>query len=215
MYCEKYVDNAAESLIVVFCSADTFRVGLGENSEQGKRLEWYKIATQSTDAIFYSDQNNDWYQGDLLHIYQELVSIVHKYKSVTCLGASMGGYISLLMSSILNINDCIVFSPNTNLTHTWMWNFNKITNHWPDSLVFSGHDRFKSKFFDCKPYMKISLCKFHIHVAKKNLWDIYNLDHIRELENVKIKYYDSDSHTFFVQLKQKGLLPNNITDLLI
>ena len=105
-----------DTLIVSFAGNDTLINGI-------KRFEFLNFLEKNFNNIdkhFYIDHHFDSYHkgisGISNNIDQTIIYLkneIKKYKNVIFLGASSGGYASILFGSLLNINHVIAFIPQT------------------------------------------------------------------------------------------------------
>lgn len=89
-----------------------------------KSLITRKIKNNSFDILYLRDERKQWYLGDLPNIglnvsdtLKFLKKQTHAYNEIICIGASMGGYASLLYGSMLNANLVIAKNPQTDLDY--------------------------------------------------------------------------------------------------
>lgn len=113
------IQSGMANLIVTFA-------GLGHTIHSDLTVfEFRRSLTQMelpVDLLFLKDSKQQWYLGELPGIsktIEETTEFLHKqvngYDKVIFIGASSGGYASILFGSLLNIDAVIAFYPQTNL----------------------------------------------------------------------------------------------------
>src|SRR5690554_3011391 len=84
-------------------------------------FEFFNILNEkSLDKVFVRDFNQMWYlNGVDSHVdtfeklFLKLKRVIKGYEKVSFVGNSMGGYAAVLFGVLLNVNECVVFSPQT------------------------------------------------------------------------------------------------------
>ena len=126
-------------------------------------FEFFRTLDQfNIDKVFVRDLHQMWYQNGLLgytdnytdtfKLLKNIISI-KKYKQVTFLGNSSGGYASLLFGNLLKIDRVIAFSPQTFINS----NLRKRNNDFRWSEEIKKIDLIKHKcVFDIKKIVKNS-----------------------------------------------------------
>ena len=100
------------------------------------------------DKLFFIDKHQCWYQKGLKDLTSDIKTSVEfiknkikKYKEVIFIGASSGGYASILFGSLLNIQKVIVFFPQTyidlkKIDNKEYFNLKKFINNTTQYYVF-------------------------------------------------------------------------------
>lgn len=121
----KKIDNGGKNLVFAFAgnapveweNIDIERVT--PIFEFGRSLSNMNL---DADIMFIKDNTSRWYLGNLEGIGENIEETIlflkkqtKKYNKIVCLGASAGGYGSILFGSILNATASIAFIPQTDL----------------------------------------------------------------------------------------------------
>jgi len=117
-----------ESFLFKKCKNDTKKLiisfgGMGSLVGMIQPFEFLNFFTNNNveyDLMFVTDQNKKWYQKGIKNISTDIPSTleflknkIKDYEKVIFVGASAGGYASILFGSLLNIDKVIVFFPQT------------------------------------------------------------------------------------------------------
>ena len=184
--------------------------------------------------IFVRDPNKAWYLKGILEYGYNVISFfsfLKKYcflnniKNIILIGASMGGYASLLYGKLLSTyfnTLTITFSPQTNLTKTFNieneptdWMNDKLNkNVWP---FLTDCD---NKFLNIQKVLQWKSYKYNKNIAfcsSGRELDVKYLDNIKDYCEIEM-FNAGDEHNIASWLKNKKILINiidiNIKDFL-
>ncbi|ASQ10233.1 tetratricopeptide repeat-containing protein [Sinorhizobium meliloti] len=121
---------------------------------------------------------------DLQSTADALSSVVKggRFKRVTCIGASMGGYAALLFGALLKVDRAVAFSPQTVFHERWPYAPS------PDVPV---------RDFDLPGLVgAASRTQFHI-VSSSELHDVYQASLVAKHKNVRLDVIEWDHNTLF------------------
>lgn len=119
--CFKWLNNGGTNLIVAFA-------GLGNDSFSLPMFNFERslqaMQNLNADFLLMKDPTKSWFIGELPEIgdFNDTVSFLKtnnkKYQSVVYIGASAGGYASILFGNMLKIPAVIAFEPQTDFDLT-------------------------------------------------------------------------------------------------
>lgn len=111
-------ENGSNNLILSFQSASKKSLNKFEWLEPLNRMQ------SDFDILCLKDYSQKWYLSRLRNIGKNIYHTCNfiskqtqKYKSVICIGSSMGGYASVLYGSLFNVKSVIAFGPQTDLKY--------------------------------------------------------------------------------------------------
>lgn len=161
--------------------------------------ESYFISRSDDTHIFIADRLDQW--GNSFNL-DEILSTINPYindKEVYCIGSSLGGFLSIIFSNILNAKACIAFVPQyTPFSDVLGQNF------WPNDLIKSRHPMFDKVIFN-------QSCQYFI-VTTNDEEDLISLPKFinDQNENIHILIFDSNKkflhHNLAKKIKSLGLM---------
>ncbi|PNV84455.1 MAG: hypothetical protein C0627_00840 [Sulfurimonas sp.] len=172
------------------------------------------IGEMVTNKIFIMDKSDSWYHNGIDGLTSTMeetiefiknITVQKKYSKIICTGASMGGYMALLIGRLIGATNIVAFSPQTFLDEKnrkkygdtrWSSEINKLNKPDIDKKYFDLKELYKETFDDTK---------IEIHYSKQIKLDEI---HAKHLDNKKIKLigYDDADHYIAVYLHKKGAL---------
>ena len=112
------IDNNGSDLIICF-SGLWLAIDQVPIFEFGRSLSSLEL---NSDILLLRDHSESWYLNGLKNTCTDFDSFllflqneINKYDKVVAIGASAGGYASILTTSLLNFDGCIAFIPQTDL----------------------------------------------------------------------------------------------------
>ena len=85
--------------------------------EISDKLKFFLKDFDSIDYLSYKDSAYNWYLNDIDDFIKKINNEIKGYPKITFVGRSAGGYIAILIGSLLNIDNVIAFSPQTFVSH--------------------------------------------------------------------------------------------------
>ena len=142
-------DNNNFNRIIVSFGGQGLRLGLIPPFEF---MNFLSSTFKGCDKLFFIDKHQCWYQKGLKDLTSDIKTTVEfiknkiqRYKEVIFIGASSGGYASILFGSLLNIQKVIVFFPQTyinlNNFNNKYFNLKKFINNTTQYYVFCDLSR--------------------------------------------------------------------------
>ena len=80
------------------------------------------------DFLFYRDTSYNWYLNDIDSFIKKIKDATEGYTKITFIGRSAGGYIAILIGSLLDVGNVITFCAQTFVNHLPM-RVQKLSNH--------------------------------------------------------------------------------------
>lgn len=194
--------------MALFCKEDIqgkdtlycFFSGHGTFDKEGMKYEWEKTAKDiEADKIFFCNKPRAWYQDVIREVYKKIEKFGEGKKIVT-IGASMGGYASLLFGHLFN-GKSITFSPQTILKP------NDFDMRWKKSLQVI------SQFTGYKEYLDLSFIEgmqHHIYYGVNCKEDVFQAE---RLCNVSLHPIDYPDHDIAKYLKGQGRLKEIVLEM--
>ena len=200
---EKRILENSDTLVVIFS-------GMATQLSMPPAEFMRTFLSKNISVIFIKDFWQCWYQKGLLgisnniqdtvtYLRQELSEI--SYKKLVFIGTSAGGYASLLFGNLLNADNVLCFSPQTNIQR-------KVFNRFK-----SQDSRLKDIDFNC-PYLDLNQTfklhdysgKINIYFGEHNLVDKEHASNLIDFEYVNLIPLATDSHNTAEYLKEQGKL---------
>lgn len=165
-----------------------------------------------TNKIFIMDKSDSWYHNgidDLTDDINETISFIKtikdrkKYSKVLCVGASMGGYMALLVGRLIGATNILALSAQTFLDTK---NRNKYQDdRWEKSI--GELNTLNREYLDLKPLYEDfnEDCNVEIHYSKDNELDVIHANHL-ENKNIKTIGYEHSDHYLAAFLHKKNML---------
>lgn len=143
------------------------------------------IKNNNFDILGVRDLNYSWYISDINSYLSKLDEIIKKYDNVIFIGISSGGFASLLYGKILKVNKIISFSPQTNISESFL---NKIKDRRFDKLLQQKvYSPWNNRYYDLNNFEKIKEQEINIIYSSTNKYDE---QHIKFIENSCSKIID-------------------------
>ena len=210
-------ETDADTLILSFS-------GLGGNLG-GMFYNRYHLITNGikTHKIFINDTASLWYLAGIPGITRDIhgtinliekLALHNKYRKIICIGASMGGYMSLLTGYLIGATHIVVFSPQTFLDEDnrkkygdsrWSGLMKKLPKNIPLSyldLSLLYRDMSKKNF------------NIQIHYSSMLMLDRVHVEHLGLGQNAEYHPYDVESHYITIYLDKLGMLEPIINKIL-
>ncbi len=175
----------------------------------------FLIGKMKTHKIFILDQKNRWYHNGIENVttdMDETVAFIKKiiqqenYSKILCVGASMGGYMALLIGKLIHATNILAFSPQTFIDEENRKKYND--TRWHVELDNLNKNAKNKNYFDLQKFYKEPLedsLNVEIHYSKNVKLDELHALHLQNKAIKLIGYEDSD-HYIAVYLHQKGAL---------
>lgn len=172
--------------------------------------------------LFVKDPSHRWFQGGIegltgsmeetLSFLQRLLTLGN-YRRLVCVGASMGGYMALLVGSVLGADRVLAFSPQTFLDEVNRQHYKE--PRWADYLARlpTGVDPL---WLDVRRVMDRYLqpdTRIDIHYGKQLYMDGIHVKHLGERPNVHVCAHEVCRHDISVYLDQQGVLNDLLAGL--
>lgn len=213
------ISNKQKKLIIAFSGFIYFQEPY---THLAHHFEWKNslMNRHEYDFMFIRDLNMSWYlkgiyshSNDVESTLNFLLNICKKYEQVFVIGASMGGFASLLYTFLLsekykNIK-CLSFAPQTNLSEE-LWKYNDWMESKVNEFLFPQTDEIL-KFWKLK---NIINKKFDAKViySKENRYDTLSVNEISKfIEEVPI---NTNAHNVALHLKKLEKLDKLINTFL-
>ena len=192
----------ADTLIISFSGFNGFLGGIFHNRFN------YIMQNIKTHKIFIHDLHNSWYHHKIGYLFtniEDIIKIIQQllegknYKTILCIGASMGGYMALLVGAIIKASHIIAFSPQTFLDAK---NREKYQDtRWEKALKNISHEYQDLQLV----YQNIDTTSMdiQIHYAKNLQLDALHAKHLQN-NTIKLISYDTNDHHLAVYLHNKG-----------
>lgn len=175
----------------------------------------------NVNKIFINDVDNNWYHKGLegLTDIEKLLKWIKQfvdageYKKIICIGASMGGYMALLVGHILKATDIIALSPQTFIDTA---NREKYSDtRWSKAIELIDSNNIEKYYLDLALLYKQKLENTHIqlHYSQQLTLDERHAKHIG-LDKSALIAYDTDDHYLAAYLHKKGQLSTIIGNVL-
>lgn len=197
----EHIEKGSNTIFVVFSGFYKNKVNTS--------FEWNILRKTYSDVLFLKDDSQSWYLNGIGGVSTDVKSttlylndVIKPYERVIFMGASMGGYASILYGKVSNhkCKQIHAFSPQISLREYSYKpiadNINGITDY--------------NRFCDLSMIGPLPV-KTTIYYGKKN-----NMDHIQISRMKCIKrMYDTDVHTLPKFLKENGVLELIIERILV
>jgi len=180
-------------------------------------FEFYQSAKiLNENKIFFRDFNQSWYQCGLDGISDDLLStttyieneikLLHP-KKIFLVGNSMGGYASIMFSSLLEReSEVIAFSPQTFISPIERLRF--LDYRWQREIFKTYVSSFsKPKVWNLKSQLKKYMpTRISIFVSKVDRLDSIHANYIGNMENVSVFKFSEGGHGVVKLLRDRGVL---------
>ncbi|MFA6197309.1 MAG: YqiA/YcfP family alpha/beta fold hydrolase [Sulfurimonas sp.] len=175
----------------------------------------FLIGKMKTHKIFILDKSNSWFHNGIENVttnMDETIKFIQtiiqreNYSKILCVGASMGGYMALLIGKLINATNILAFSPQTCIDENNRKKFND--TRWSSELKNLNKDVKNTKYLDLQKLYEEpfkSSVNVEIHYSKNVPLDELHAKHLQNRQVKLIGYEDSD-HYIAVYLHQKGAL---------
>jgi len=193
MFFYHFEDRKSDTLIVMFNSAAPL------DNHQGHQYEFVNTLNKTKyDLLLFRSPIPNWYVNN----YDSIIDIIKqhtskKYKVKKCMGISMGAYASLIVGNIMDFNEVIAISAQTDITLEFT---EKHKNFVHDMVLFRDHEYFVEykKYFSTVDFVKNnSVTKNHIYNSQFNLHDFESAQLLEKFKNVEIHWMPSGTHTWY------------------
>jgi hypothetical protein len=175
---ELFINKSSNNIIVCFSGNSLKFAGV----TQFEFVKTLNLLYPDYDKLFLQDDTSRWYLYGINGISNNIIETknyiqkkIKKYKNITFIGTSSGGYAAILFGSLLNINKVISFIPQTNL------NVIKRKN------IINDNNK---KYIDLKKFInnntKYFLIGKYSNNDKNDLHSIHQCNYLQEFSNVKI-----------------------------
>ena len=168
-----------------------------------------------TDKLFMRDLNQGWYHkgiGENIPDIEALSQFLCKeiedgnFKNVVFIGNSMGGYIAMLLGTLLKVDYILVFAPQSYIDP-----LNRLLTldfRWSEQVrkVYKSEQSIK-KYFDIKKLLKSQLnskSKIDIYYSKSHRLDCIHAERLRNIENIELHPCRKGGHAVVKALRDSG-----------
>ena len=173
------------------------------------------IGQMVTNKIFIMDKSDSWYHNGIdgltaninetIEFIQNIIA-QKKYSKILCVGASMGGYMALLVGRVIGATNIVAFSPQTFLDDN---NRKKYSDtRWGSEIKKLNKSNIDKRHFDLQKLYKEKLnsdTKIEIHYSRNIKLDEIHAKHLNS-KKIKLVGYDDADHYIAVYLHKKGAL---------
>ena len=179
-------------------------------------FEFKNLLKENIDChkIFIKDSNQSWYHkganglgNNINELKNDIEKLIEKinYSEIITIGASMGGYASLLFGSLLKVNSIISFVPQTFIDKETRKKHKD--NRWSEQMK-SVHENNQNY------YNLINLNFTNINTkiiyGKTDLLDTIHTKRMNKHKSIEIIKYNANHKTIFKELKKDNQLINII-----
>lgn len=159
--------------------------------------------------VYLRDLNQSWYHlpvkglyngvADLTGLIQKQSESIRPTKVITC-GNSMGGYAALLFGALLNVDEVLAFSAQTNISAL------NLTRN-PQQLR-RVHQMGEADYFDLSKVLKQKLANtsYRVYFDVNGQLDVFHARQIESLSNVSLHPAQGGGHNLVRELRDKGQL---------
>jgi esterase/lipase len=201
-------DDTKKPLIITF--------GGIANGLAGPIFEFKNLLKENIDChkIFIKDSNQSWYHkganglgNNINELKNDIEKLIEKinYSEIITIGASMGGYASLLFGSLLKVNSIISFVPQTFIDKETRKKHKD--NRWSEQMK-SVHENNQNY------YNLINLNFTNINTkiiyGKTDLLDTIHAKRMNKHKSIEIIKYNANHQSIFKKLKKDNQLINII-----
>jgi len=209
----KISENDSENLLITFGG---IRQGIGIPAFEFQK----SLDSINSDKIFIRDYEQSWYQlgAKPYNSFNELYGFLKteidkkKYKKVSIIGNSMGGYAAILFGLLLKVDEVIAFSPQTFIDHKtrilkfdFRWFKQVVKANFKRQVGLNISDSFNKKI-ETRTIFKIYYSDLH-------RLDRIHAELLSEFKSVQLKPIHIKSHNIVKHLKETGELNNILTNL--
>ena len=209
--------NNSKNLLISFGG---FKQGLGMPV-----FEFYNSFSSVTcDKIFIKDDNKAWYHKgideDLYSInliYKYIKGVISEgdYEKVCFVGNSMGGYAAILFGVLLNVDEILVFSPQT-FINKWS-RFIYKDKRWGIQMneIYKYKNR-SVEYFDLKRFLKRNKYysgKLSLYYSINDKLDKIHAERLKNINFVELFPIDFGGHNIVRELKKTGDLNKILSKL--
>lgn len=206
---ESEPDQGQEKICVVYFSSNYIYypntdTSFNNSIVEKNKFEWYHLRhPKATKHIFIRDIKKQWYLHGInanINSVSEIQKFLERetigYKTFF-VGSSSGGYIAVLLGSILNVERIYSFNGQFFLTDLLEKSKESI-----DPIIF--REQFNqdiSKFFHVKPYISSPSSIYYFH-SNKSDWDLRQYEEVKDL---KMNVISIDTNIHGVPLLKNNL----------
>ncbi len=202
-------NSQSDSLVVTFG-------GMAEAREM-PIFEFFASASQlDIHKIFVRDLRRTWYHRGLPGIgenidevaaYLDRVIQQQKFKHLTFIGSSTGGYAAILFGCLLNVNTVVAFVPKTFL-HPWKRLLCLDVKPWARLWTLLWSKDTQREYFDLRRVLesRATTTKFHVHFSADGGADVVHAEHLRGCANVFLHPHPKGGHKLVKKLRDSGEL---------
>ena len=204
----------SDILVISFAGFNGYLGGLFHNR--------FPYITEGIDThkIFLTDKSNKWYQGGLRNQTKSLAETLdwigaftarRVYRKIICVGASMGGYMALVVGRHVGATDILAISPQSFLDDATRSEY--ADRRWAEEISainVDGASRFLNLqgSFENAPEVNIQ-----IHYAAKHELDALHANHLN-LPKAQMIAHDVDDHYMALYLHKNELLENIVKSVI-
>lgn len=200
----------------------------GINQNMGMPVfEFYKSLNKiKCDKCFIRDFNQAWYHLGVSHDHKSIEALKKhlkkiisegNYKSVSFVGNSMGGYAAILFGVLLNVDNILVFSPQT-FIGKWKRMLNR-DKRWTKQINRIHKSKIGNReYFDLKTILNSSNTfkgAISIFFSKNDKLDSVHSKRLKHFNFVKLNEMDLGGHNLVKELKMNGKLDTILAELFI
>lgn len=209
--------NNSKNLLISFGG---FKQGMGMPV-----FEFYNcLNSVSCNKIFIKDDYQAWYHKginedlssmNLLAKYLEGIILEGNYKKVCFVGNSMGGYAAILFGVLLNVDEILVFSPQTFINKWYRFKYND--KRWGIQInEIYKHQNSSNKYFDLKSFLKRNKKysgKLSLYYSINDKLDKIHAERLKKINFVEYFPIDLEGHNIVRELKNSGDLNRILSKL--
>ena len=143
------------------------------------------IKNKNFDILGVRDLTYSWYISEINLYLSQINEIIKKYDNIIFIGISSGGFASLLYGKILNVNKIISFSPQTNISKSFLYKIKD--NRFNKLLQQNVYSQWNEKYYDLNIFETIKKQEINIIYSSINSND---KQHIKFIESSCNKIID-------------------------
>jgi len=174
------------------------------------------------DVIFLRDFEKSWYHlgvntvgGNIDEVAEFLKKTANEYETVITWGNSMGGYASILFSSLINADMCFSFVPQTFIDEKNRKIFGDRDNKQKSKICSISTT---PQYFDLKNYLQTKITnqektKFYVFYGTKSRLDKIHTERMKVLNSFYIFGIEGSDHLAAQTLKKMGFIENLINKI--
>jgi len=200
----QFVSNAQSRKLVVVANS----LPINGSVENDSKYDFYKTFEDSgNNVLFIKDVSQMWYINHVESIVKLIKSILKGIDEITFVGHSAGGFICLILPYYFpeHAKNCIVFSPQTDITKTYNELCTLKYGKPEDMSLFVNHENIddgNENFQTCYYYLT-EYCNYDIYFCKHNNWDNHFANQVSNKVTLHPQSCDHHACAYFCKVHEK------------